>query len=102
MGDLSRLPEGAEAGTVDEVGRLEPALGERVGQRRDALGRREIGGDDLRPRVAGGGDLVRQCVERRLAARGQHQRVAVAGELAGERSADAGGGAGNEADGLDG
>ncbi len=102
MGMSAASPNTPKPALLTRYDGSSPRAAKLVGERRDAFRRREIGGDDHRPGVAGGGDLLRQRLERRFAPRGQHQRVAVAGEFAGERGADAGGGAGDEADGLNG
>ena len=99
--ELCRGAEQSETGIVDHVGRLEPALAEGFGQPLGPRASGQIGGDRLRTLVAGGGDLIGERIEFGLTPRGEHERVAVAREFARERSTNAGGGAGDQADWLD-
>ncbi len=79
-----------------------PRGAQRLGQLRRAVGLTQIGGNHVRPRMTGAGDLVGERGKLRLAPRGQRQRVAMLGENARERRADAGGSAGDQAHGLQG
>ena len=75
--EIGGLAEQAEAGIVDHDRGLEAGGAQGVRQPRRAVGLAQIGGDHVRARMTGGGDLVGQGVQLRLAPRGEHQRVAV-------------------------
>ena len=85
-----------EAGVVDQDVDRPARVGQAVG---DALHRRpvgEVGREGLDLAAVGGAQLVGHGVEALLVAGHEHEVVAVGGEAAGEREADAGRGAGDE------
>ena len=88
----------AKPGVVDEDLDVEPELGDlrRAVGPRSRLG--EVAGDRLDADAVLVGQLVGELVEARLAARDKHEPVAADGELARDRGADPGGGAGDERD----
>ena len=90
----------AEAGVVDEDGRIETARGERAGKlvRPARLGK--IDRQQLRGSPAGGGNPFRHSLEPIEAPRHQHGCVPVCGKYAGERLADTGRRAGDHGHGL--
>ena len=93
---LGEQAKGAEARVVDQVVDADAGGHHPPGQRRGGAGLAQVGGQDrdgdVVTRLPIGGDLM----QRRLAAGGEHEIGAGAGELLGDGTADTSGGAGDE------
>ena len=93
---LVERPAGGKAGVVDQDLDVEAELGDLTREPRARRGLGEVAGDRLGADAVGVGSSSASGVEAILAAGDEHEAVAARGELAGDRAADPGGGAGDQ------